>query len=44
MNIQIFLAILFVLITPSKLEGKLKNIQVMHTNSGPNLQNVVISA
>lgn len=41
MNIQIFLAILFVLITASKLEVKLKNIQVMYTNSGPNLQNVV---
>lgn len=44
MNIQIFLAILFVLITASKLEVKLKNIQVMHTNSGPKLQNVVFSA
>lgn len=44
MNIQIFLAILFVLITASKLEGKLKNIQGMNTNSGPNLQNVVFSA
>lgn len=41
MNIQIFLAILFVLITPSKLRGILKNVAVISTNSGPNSQNVV---
>ena len=41
MNIQIFLAILFVLITPSKLRAILKNTPVLSTNSGPNYQNVV---
>lgn len=41
MNIQIFLAILFVLITPSKLRSIFKNASVISTNSGPNYQKVV---